>query len=263
MRALDSILAQTYPPLEIIVIDDGSTDDTANVIRDKYPSVIYLYQENQGVSNARNKALEIANGEWISFLDSDDAWLPEKLTRQVASLQESPEYKICHTEEIWIRRGKRVNPRIKHQKFGGNIYEQCLPLCVISPSAVMIHRDIFTDIGNFDESLPACEDYDLWLRICARYPVLFIDKPLIYKYGGHADQLSAKYWGMDRFRIRALEKSVNSNTLTNQQRRAALKVLLGKIEIFLNGAIKRNQTESVFKYREKKGHYQKVFDSFL
>ncbi len=263
IRALDSVLAQTYPPLEIIVIDDGSTDDTANIVRKQYPSVTYQLQENQGVSSARNRGLEIASGDWIAFLDSDDAWLPEKLARQVASLQESPEYKICHTEEIWIRRGKRVNPRNKHQKYGGNIYEHCLPLCVISPSAVMIHQDIFRDIGNFDESLPACEDYDLWLRICAHYPVLFIEMPLIYKYGGHTDQLSAKHWGMDRFRIRALEKSINSDKLSESQLQAAVKMLLNKIEIFLTGAIKRDQKESILKYQQKKRHYKQIFGSFL
>ncbi len=101
--------------------------------------------------------------------------------------------RVCHTDEIWIRNGRRVNARKKHGKKGGWIFQHCLPLCAMSPSSIMIHRDVFTALGGFDERLPACEDYDLWLRITARYPVLFTRQPLIEKYGGHDDQLSRKY----------------------------------------------------------------------
>ena len=113
----------------------------------------------------------------------------------------------------------------KHAKSGGHIFRQCLPLCVISPSSVMIQRSLFDEIGLFDESLPACEDYDLWLRICARHPVLFLQEPMIIKHGGHRDQLSRRYWGMDRFRIQALEKIIDAPGLSPADRIAVAEML--------------------------------------
>ncbi|MES9888132.1 MAG: glycosyltransferase family A protein, partial [Candidatus Sedimenticola sp. 6PFRAG1] len=212
-RALASVLTQTHPAMEVIVVDDGSEDRTRELLAQKFPSVRYLHQPNQGVSSARNLGIANARGDWIAFLDSDDEWLPGKLQAQKELLSNHPDIRICHTEEIWIRDGKRVNQMKKHTKQGGVIFRHCLPLCVISPSSVMIHRDVFEQVGVFDESLPACEDYDLWLRICARYPVAFIEQPQINKYGGHDDQLSRRHWGMDRFRLQALEKIIVSGEI--------------------------------------------------
>ena len=146
---------------------------------------MFIQQSNAGVSSARNVGIKRASGDWIAFLDSDDEWLPEKLETQMNALYKNPEIKICHTNEIWIRNGTRVNPKKKHEKFGGWIFQKCLPLCCISPSSVIIHKSIFKEIGLFDDSLPACEDYDLWLRITARNPVLYIKDSLLRKYGGH------------------------------------------------------------------------------
>mgnify|MGYP001820585938 CR=1 FL=1 len=181
--ALQSVFAQTLPAAEVIVVDDGSTDDTRRLVRSRFPDARYIYQSNKGVSSARNTGIQAASGDWIALLDSDDHWLPDKLARQCERLRARPGYRICHSDEIWIRNGRRVNPGKKHAKYGGHIFRQCLPLCAISPSAVMIQRDLFDEVGLFDERLPACEDYDLWLRICARHPVLYIDKPLITKEG--------------------------------------------------------------------------------
>lgn len=254
-RALDSVLGQTRPAAEIIVMDDGSSDHSAELLARKYPEVRYLYQHNQGVSAARNRAIEQSTQDWIALLDSDDAWLPEKLEQQFAAVQEKPAYKICHTEEIWIRRGRRVNAMNKHKKHGGRIYQHCLPLCAMSPSSILIHRSIFDEVGLFDESLPACEDYDLWLRICSRWPVLFLPTPLIEKYGGHEDQLSARYWGMDRFRIRALQKQLQSTHLGAQDYEATRQMLLSKASIYLQGALKRNKLDEV-------EHYQRLIRKY-
>lgn len=244
-RCLDSVFRQTRPADEVIVIDDGSNDGSSKLITAEYPQVKLIQQANGGVSLARNRGIRQASGEWIALLDSDDEWLPEKLAQQEQHMESNPNAILIHTEEIWIRNGTRVNAMDKHQKRGGNIFHHCLPLCCISPSSAMIRRDVFDVIGYFDEDLPACEDYDLWLKICSRWPVEFIDEPLLIKYGGNADQLSRKHWGMDRFRIYALNKLLDSGELNSEQRQQAITVILKKLNIFLKGARKHNNTEYV------------------
>ena len=254
-RAIRSVLNQSLPPFEIIVIDDGSTDGTENFIREKFPMVKYILQNNSGISSARNRGISIASGDWIAFLDSDDEWLRKKNEVQINMLKQNPDFNICYTNEIWIRNGKRVNQRKIHTKYGGDIFEKCLPLCIISPSSVMIKKEIFKEYGTFDPDLPVCEDYDLWLRFSAFLPVLYIEKPLIIKYGGHEDQLSKKYWGMDRFRIYALEKIINNENLAIDKRRAAANMMIRKIDIYLGGAKKRAKHEEVQFYEKKKEKY--------
>ncbi|MCK5889574.1 MAG: glycosyltransferase family 2 protein [Methylococcales bacterium] len=254
-RALHSITRQTYVDIEVIVIDDGSTDKTGEMIAEEFSNIIYIFQSNAGVSSARNKALEYAKGEWIAFLDSDDEWLPNKLDNQINLLKSNPDYKICHTEEQWVRNGVKVNQMKKHKKVGGWIFSECLPLCAMSPSSIMIHHSVFTDVGVFDPELPACEDYDLWLRITSKYPVLLIDEPQIIKYGGHEDQLSQKYWGMDRYRIIALQKIILSDSLSDENRQKATSMLLKKCKIFRQGALKRDKQEVAL-------HYQNIMDQF-
>jgi glycosyltransferase involved in cell wall biosynthesis len=260
-RAVDSVLTQTRPADEIILIDDGSTDNTDQLIKNKYPGLKYIWQENQGVSHARNTGISLSTGTWIALLDSDDEWLSSKLKVQIKALQYQPEYKICHTNELWIRNGKRVNPMKKHEKSGGMIFNKCLPLCIISPSSVMIQRSVCDEYGLFDQSLPVCEDYDLWLRLSAFLPVLYLKKPQIIKYGGHQDQLSRKYWGMDRFRITALEKIIDDPAISQENRLVAVRILLEKIDVYILGARKRGKDEEVEIYQEKKKNYTKIRDS--
>lgn len=254
-RSLDSVMAQTCPPHEVIVIDDGSTDNTSELVAERYPDVLMLEQGNKGVSAARNAGINVAKGDWICLLDSDDSWHPEKLEKQIKALNNQPEYLVCHTNENWIRNGKQVNQLKKHKKHGGNIFRYCLPLCIISPSSVMMHRQVLHDVGMFDESMPVCEDYDLWLRICARYPVLYLEDILITKYGGHDDQLSRQYWGMDRFRIYALEKIIGEVSLHENDLTATINTLLDKINIYLAGAVKHGNTANV-------EHFQSLLDKF-
>jgi glycosyltransferase involved in cell wall biosynthesis len=254
-RALHSVYAQTRIPEEVIVVDDGSVDDTGSMVTTKFPQVRYFYQPNLGVSAARNFGIGQVRGAWIALLDSDDEWLPAKLEKQLNALNNAPGSQVCHSDEIWNRNGKRVNQMLKHAKSGGWIFKQCLPLCAISPSAVVLHRTLFDQVGLFDESLPACEDYDFWLRVCAQLPVLFIAEPLIIKYGGHADQLSRKYWGMDRFRIQALAKIIRTQILQEDDQNAALTMLKEKVTIYIQGAAKRGKHGEV-------AHYQAVLKSF-
>lgn len=247
-RALSSVLAQTLRPLEIIVVDDGSRDGTDELIRSQFPEVRYLRQDNRGVSAARNLGIEAAGCDWIALLDSDDEWLPGKLEAQMRRLLLQPAFRVCHSEEIWIRRGVRVNPMKKHAKAGGWIFRRCLPLCAMSPSSILIHHEVFGAVGRFDDSLPVCEDYDLWLRITARYPVLFVEQPLIVKYGGHEDQLSRRYAALDRYRIRALQKILAEGDLSDTDRRAAALTLADKARIYAEGARKRGREQEAERY---------------
>jgi glycosyltransferase involved in cell wall biosynthesis len=239
-RAIDSILSQTVPVDEIIVVDDGSTDNCEGMIKKNYPQIKFIQQTQAGVSAARNAAINQASGKWIAMLDSDDVWLDHKIEAIQTAVSNHPEVHLFHSDEIWIRKGKRVNPMKKHQKRGGYIFQHCLPLCVISPSASVIRKSLFDKVGLFDENLPACEDYDLWLRICSQFPVHYIDEALIQKYGGHEDQLSRQHWGMDRFRIESLIRLLDTTTLEANDRKAAESVLLKKLEIILKGARKHN-----------------------
>lgn len=243
-RCLDSVLTQNYPRerLELLVIDDGSNDNTENLLRiyQHLFSIRVLRQSNKGVSSARNLGIRFARYPWIAFLDSDDYWLPDKLTQQLEKISHDQNL-VCHTEEIWIRNGTRVNQCKHHKKYAGYTFSQNLPLCAMSPSSIIIHRQIFDAVGLFDESLPACEDYDLWLRITARYKVSFVEKPCIYKTGGHSDQLSRKFVAMDRFRIQSLLKLLKFTTLNQIQLAEVLTVLEQKSIIYLQGCMKHNQ----------------------
>ena len=255
-RAIDSVIRQSYKPFEIIVIDDGSTDGTYELIKKSYSSsqISLEKQINNGVSSARNKGVKLANGDWIAFLDSDDEWFENKLELQVREIKKSKTFMICHTNEIWIRNGIRVNQMKKHQKYGGFIFEKCLDMCRISPSSVMIHRRIFDEIGLFDEDLIICEDYDLWLRISSKYPVLYLDSMLIKKFGGHEDQLSKNINGIEQFRIQSLEKILKNLPLKHSYFNAAKNMVLKKLRIYRSGLIKRNKIkENAF--IEKKIHY--------
>jgi len=248
-RALDSVLKQSSAADEIIVIDDGSNDQSARLVEQHYPQAKLIQQHNKGVSAARNSGIRAARFDWVALLDSDDEWLPDKLAMIRQAHREHSNEVLFHSDEIWIRNGVRVNPMNKHRKAGGYIFKHCLPLCVISPSAAVMQRSLFEKIGLFNESLPACEDYDLWLRLCHLYPVFYIDQPLIIKYGGHPDQLSRKYWGMDRFRILALNDLIQQNTLNADYKILTRNMLIKKCRILTQGATKHNNQQVLDQFK--------------
>ncbi len=261
INALNSVLKQSYNPIEIIIIDDGSNDNTFNKTYSllKKNNVRYIYQPNKGVSSARNIGIQNANGEFIAFLDSDDLWHKNKLELQMNFLLNQSEYNICYTNEIWIRNGIKVNQKKKHAKYSGNIYINCLKLCIISPSSIIMKREVINDIGLFDESLPACEDYDYWLRLSAKYPIHFIDKPLITKYGGHSDQLSKKYIAMDSYRVKSMLKMINNTNLNPKNRNETIKTILEKSKILINGYHKRGNIKKTNYYQNIINKYQSPY----
>lgn len=248
-EAIDSVLNQSFRDFELIIVDDGSTDSTPHILRRWEGRIRWMRQENSGVSRARNTGIRAARGRYLSFLDSDDLWAREKLEVQVGFLDANPHYGVCYTDEVWIRRGRRVNPKKIHGKYSGWIFDRCLPLCIISPSSVLMRREVLDAVGCFDERLPVCEDYDLWLRVASRYPIFFLDKKLIIKRGGHANQLSNRSWGNDRYRVMALEKQLSENHLTAQERRATLEVLERKCRILAGGFLKRGKNQEGTKYK--------------
>jgi len=258
-EAIESVLSQEYSNYELIIIDDGSTDNTKEIIKLFEGKLRYYYQPHRGVSSARNAGLKLAQGNFIAFLDSDDLWKKEKLKVQMEFMKKHPEIKVCYTEEIWIRKGVRVNPKKKHKKYSGWIFDKVVPICLLSLSSALFRKELFDEIGVFDENLPACEDYDLGLRIACKYPIHLIEEPLIIKRGGHPDQLSKKYWGMDRFRIIALEKILKED-LPGEWRELVIKEIIKKCTILANGCLKRNKKEEAEKYLKKIDIFTKLLN---
>lgn len=246
-EALDSVLRQTYRDREIIVVDDGSGDGTVARLEAYRDSITLVSQPRLGVAAARNRGVSWSTGDYLAFLDSDDLWHPEKLVTQVAFMETRSGVEVCQTEESWIRRGARVNPRHRHRKPSGDVFRASLELCLISPSAVMMTRALFDRVGGFDESLPVCEDYDLWLRIAKDTSVELIPEPLVTKRGGHADQLSRATWGLDRFRAASLVKLLRAG-LDPEKAKWTLEVLAKKVTILAQGARKRGKEAEALVY---------------
>jgi glycosyltransferase involved in cell wall biosynthesis len=244
-RAVKSVLSQTNPPNEVIIIDDGSTDTSSQIQKD-FPTIQYFYQTNAGVSSARNLGINNASCDWIAFLDSDDAWHKDKLQKQVTFHKKNPEILMSYTDEEWIRDGVTVTIPKKFKKIGKDAFLENLSYCNIAPSSVMMHKKLLKKVGFFDESLAVCEDYDLWLRIALSETVGLVNEQLIQKYAGHEDQLSFKYWGMDRFRVLTLQKLLKE--ANNQQKEMIKKELLKKYSLLYKGALKYDKIAEINLY---------------
>tara|TARA_Y100000589_G_scaffold170617_1_gene162073 strand:+ start:334 stop:1170 length:837 start_codon:yes stop_codon:yes gene_type:complete len=250
-RSIRSVLNQTLQPREIIVVDNGSTDDTSDMISKSFKNIRYIYHDKKGVSAARNKGIKISKSNWVSFLDSDDEWVKDKLLLQKEYILKNPNVNFLHTNETWFKNGKHLNQKKKHKKYSGYIFENCLKLCCISPSSTLIKKKLFDKIGYFDESFEVCEDYELWLRVSSKIKIHFLEDKLTIKHGGHCGQLSRKHWGMDRFRIMAIEKNILNNWFNEEQKIHAIKDLISKIKIILNGAKNRNNKKIFNQYQKK------------
>ncbi len=253
--AVESVLHQIFEDFELIIVDDGSTDNTEKIIEDftkRYPlkTIRYFYQQNRGPGSARNKGINESKGKYICFLDSDDRFLHHKLEITYSYIKKYPDCKIFHTEEIWYRNGKLLPQKKYHKKPQGIVFKYALRLCCISISTACIHKSIFEDIGKFDENMPVCEDYDFWLRVTSKYPVKLIPEYLTIKEGGHPDQQSKKYPALDKYRIYAIKKLLENNTLDEEKRNLAIEELKKKCSIYIKGALKRGKNEEAKFYKE-------------
>lgn len=252
-RAARSVLSQTYSPLELVLVDDGSTDDTPLAlerVRNEAPArVRVVRQANRGVSAARNFGLGLCRGELLALLDSDDYWLPRKCERQVAFMRETG-CVICQTDEIWIRKGVRVNPKFKHLKMSGQFFARALETCLVSPSTTMFTRGFWEEVGPFDESLPACEDYDLWLRALLKHEVGWLPEALAVRDGGRPDQLSGRIVGLDLYRIYSLSKLLANEGLDEERRALTREALRRKSDVYVRGCLKRDRPEEALRVKE-------------
>lgn len=256
-EAIESVLGQSYEYFELIIVDDGSTDDTKQLVQSfKDKRISYFYQENKGVSQARNLGIKKSQGEVIAFLDSDDFWLKDKLKKQIFFLQES-DFWVVQCKEKWIRKGKFVNPCFKHRMPAGWFWEKALKLCLIGPSCVLLRREVFEEIGLFDPRLKACEDYELWLRLLLFFPVGIVPEALVVKRGGHFDQLSRSILGLDLFRIYALRKILTDFSLSRSEQRLLQEELKEKIDIYVKGCLKRGKIEEAIRLRELESEIRK------
>ncbi|HAS88827.1 MAG TPA: glycosyl transferase [Desulfovibrio sp.] len=242
-RAIDSVLAQKFTDFECLVVDDGSTDDTVARLAEYIdPRLKGLIRQNGGVSAARNFGIANSNGEFIALLDSDDEWVPDKLKKQIPFM-ENGGFEISQTDEIWIRKGKRVNQCKKHEKPEGMFFHRSLEMCMVSPSCVSFSRKFWDELGPFDEDMPACEDYDLWIRAGIKYPVGLLRERLTIKHGGRPDQLSNSVGCLDLYRMYAIVKLLQSTGLSDDERDMALSELQRKAVYYIGGCRKRGREE--------------------
>jgi len=251
-RSIQSVLRQTHTEFHLYVIDDGSTDGTENYMKkfSDSPKVHYLKQENKGVSSARNLGIRSSQSEWVTFLDSDDEWLAHKLKTQTDFAKNHPQLRFVHSNEIWVRNGIRVNPKKKFDKSNTDIFLRSLQTCLISPSTVMMRRDLLEQHGLFNEDFIICEDYDLWLKVLAQEEVGFIPDNLVTKHGGHEDQLSTKYPAMDYWRIKSLITLSSNLNLDPDKREQVLMEIEKKAPILLAGFEKHQNFEDLKKLNE-------------
>ncbi len=252
-RAVSSVINQSHRPREIIVVDDGSDQPVEEVLgREtdiKKRVNIIRFSKNRGVGAARNAGIRTASSTWIALLDSDDEWKRKKLENQFRFLKKRPFFEIEQCEEIWIRRGKRVNRCKHHEKEAGWIWQKSIEMCAISPSGVLLRKGLLERFGCFREEFPACEDFEMWLRISGRKPVGLNPEPDLIKYGGHPDQLSTRFEAMDRFRVAALLIALEAEE--EPEKRDILRTaIIKRLSILYNGARKRKNLEGVKTFKE-------------
>lgn len=249
--SLESVLTQTFRDFELIIVDDGSTDNTKKIVKNyKSKKVKYFYQKNKGPAAARNLGIKKAKGQFLCFLDSDDRLRSQKLQKTAEYIKKFPDYKIFHTEELWYRNLKYLPQKKIHKKPDGFAFSNALKICCISLSTAAISRQVFSKVGVFDEDFAVCEDYEFWLRATLFYLVKLIPYYLTIKEGGHSCQQSQKK-GLDKYRFLALYKLIKSFDLPPLFLKDAIKNLEKRARIYSQGAKKRKKIKEINDIEEK------------
>ena len=205
--AISSVLAQTAPDLEVVVVDDGSTDDTEAVVRRFGPAVRYHRQRHAGVAAARNRGLAESSGKYVGFLDADDTWLPHKLERQLGALQGQAAFRACYSSHVvvdpelrplGVQRSPRVASILEDLLLRGNV--------IGSICTVLCERELFTATGGFDPALSQCADWDMWIRLSLLTDFCYIDEPLV-TYRQHGANMSRDIKLYERDSLLLLDKA--------------------------------------------------------
>ncbi len=259
-EAVSSVLGQTFRDIEVIIVDDGSIDMTS-LLPTYYNDdlrVKYIKIKHSGMPGfVRNRGVDIAQGKYIAFLDSDDLWVSRKIEKQIKYLEKNPSCRIVHTRETWIRNGKTVSQSGFKHKRSGNIFSDALEKCIIGPSTVLMEKSLYSELGGFDEDLEIAEDYELWLRLCNSNSVGYIDEPMITKRAGHGDQLSEKYGQIEIFRIRGLQNLVEQKYFSLANQKPAEQELARKCRIYAAGCRKRRKIEEAEIHESIAARYRK------
>jgi glycosyltransferase involved in cell wall biosynthesis len=207
--AVDSVLAQSFRDLEVLVVDDGSTDNTRQVLAGYGPPVRYLYQANAGVSAARNHGIGESRGQYVAFLDADDMWAPDKLERQLKALNTVPGVGLCYSAHLVVdeamrplrvHRSNRRASALEDLLFHGNV--------VGTPSTTLLYQELLKRVGGFDRELSQCADWDMWVRLARHTEFLYLDEPLV-TYRQHGHNMSRNVPLLESDSLRVLEKGFN------------------------------------------------------
>jgi len=269
--AVRSVLMQSFGDLELIVVDDGSDDGTVRSLASlsSDPRIRLLTPPRSGMAGAvRNRGAAAARGRWLAFLDSDDIWLPEKLSQQFSLLREQGSLgrhpRIIHGCEVWLRDDRIISQKGQRHRREGDIFSNALTKCIIGPSSVMMERQLYLESGGFREDLEIAEDYEFWLRITALEPVAWLSKDCIIKRAGSWPQLSEKYGQIEKFRIQGLLRLVKDSWFAGHRRAgendgdAALlrqhqaeQTLAGKCRIYAAGCRKRGRLEEALRFERE------------
>jgi glycosyltransferase involved in cell wall biosynthesis len=211
-EAIRSVLSQTFTDIELILVDDGSTDHTSDLATGFGEALRYKWRPNGGLAAARNTGIKEARGDYIAFLDADDLFLPHRLASQVPLLDENPDLGLVYGQAVVFGEGRQDEHLLPEtQKLvAGNIFESLYFENVIPVLTVLTRRSILEELGGFDENTPATEDWELWLRIAARFPVAFVPEPLA-RYRVHDANMSGNLTLMLGSEISALTLATQKN----------------------------------------------------
>jgi len=218
--AVESVLSQSFEDLEIVVVDDGSTDDTSDTLRPLGTRILYISQAHRGLAAARNLGIRVSRGRYVAFLDSDDLWLPDKVSMQVARLDAEPAVGLVYTEAALFNDESRTETPhgFWSEHPSGKILSRLLRRNVVPSPTPMVRRELFAQVGPFDESLSACEDWDMWIRIARVSEFAYVDR-MLAKYRVHSANMSLDQERMMAGRYRVLEKAFSAIGASSQARR--------------------------------------------